>query len=118
MLIKALKGKIHRATVTGSVVDYPGSIGIDTDLLAAAGILVYEHVLLVNVTNGARVDTYVVPADAGCGEVPVLGAAGRRLSAGDIVIIMNFALYTEYEMAKQKLQVVITDEKSKVTELL
>ena len=118
MLSKALKGKIHRATVTGSKVDYPGSIGIDTDLLAAAGILVYEHVLLVNVTNGERVDTYVVPAEAGSGEVSVLGAAARLFSAGDIVIIMNFALYSEDEMAEHKPKVVIPDEKNKISKIL
>ena len=118
MLIKALKGKIHRATVTGSKVDYPGSIGIDTDLLSAAGILVYEHVLLVNVTNGARVDTYVVPAEAGSGEVTVLGAAARLFSAGDIVIIMNFAQYSPDEMADHKPKVVIPDENNKIAKIL
>ena len=118
MLRKALKGKIHRATVTGSIIDYPGSIGIDTDLLNAAGILPYEHVLLVNVSNGARVDTYVVPADAGSGEVSVLGAAARSFSPGDIVIIMNFALYSEDEMAEHKPKVVIPDEKNKIAKIL
>ncbi len=118
MLSKALKGKIHRATVTGSKVDYPGSIGVDTDLLTAAGILPYEHVLLANITNGARVDTYVVPAPAGSGEVTVLGAAARQFSIGDIVIIMNFALYSPDEMADHKPKVVIPDEKNKITKIL
>ena len=118
MLIKALKGKIHRATVTGSKVDYPGSISIDTDLLDAAGILVYEHVLVVNVTNGARVDTYVVPAAAGSGEVTVLGAAAHQFSPGNIVIIMNFAQYSPEEMAEHKPKVVIPDEKNKITKIL
>ena len=63
MLIKALKGKIHRARVTQTKIDYPGSVGIDEQIMEKAGIVPYEEVLLANVTNGARVETYVVPAD-------------------------------------------------------
>jgi aspartate 1-decarboxylase len=118
MLYKALKGKIHRATVTASTVDYPGSIGVDPVLLEAAGILPYEHVLLVNITNGARVDTYVIPADTGSGEVNVLGAAALHFSPGDIVIIMNFALFTPEEMKCHKPKVVIPDENNKIKEVI
>ena len=113
MLVKALKGKIHRGTVTGSKVDYPGSIGVDTDLLEATGILPYEEVLLANVTNGQRVETYVVPAPAGSGEITVLGAAARKFSPGDIVIIMNFAYYTPEEMKDIKPKVIMPDENNK-----
>jgi aspartate 1-decarboxylase len=60
MLVKALKGKIHRGRVTSTKIDYPGSIGVDSELLAAANIRPYEEVLLANVTNGERVETYVV----------------------------------------------------------
>ena len=118
MLIRALKGKIHRATVTGAKVDYPGSIGIDTDLLDAAGIKPYEVVLLANVTNGERLETYVVPAPAGSGEVTILGAAARKFNPGDIVIMMNFAYYTPEEMETIKPKVVCPDENNKPVRIL
>ncbi len=112
MLIKALKGKIHRATVTATKVDYPGSIGIDTDLLEATGIAPYEAILLANVSNGERLETYVVPAPAGSGDIIILGAAARMFSPGDIVIMMNFAFYTPEEMATHKPKVVCPDAKN------
>ncbi|MHC4854986.1 MAG: aspartate 1-decarboxylase [Planctomycetota bacterium] len=110
MFIKALKAKIHRGRVTATKIDYPGSIGIDEAILKAAGILPYEEVLVANVTNGERVETYVVPAPAGSREITVLGAAARLFSPGDIVIIMNFAYYTPDEMAALKPKVLACDE--------
>ena len=118
MFIRALKGKIHRATITETKVDYPGSIGIDSDLLDAAGIRPYEVVLVANVTNGSRVETYVVPVPAGSGEVSVLGAAARQFSPGDIVIIMNFAHFSPEEMDVHKPKVVIPDENNKIVKIL
>ena len=114
MFIKALKGKIHRATVTATKVHYPGSIAVDTDLLDATGIRIYEAILLANVTNGERVETYVVPAPAGSGDVIILGAAARMFSAGDIVIMMNFAYYTPEEMDTHKPKVICPDENNKI----
>ena len=110
MLVKALKAKIHRARVTSTKIDYPGSIGIDTEILAAAGIRPYEEVLLANVSNGERVEPYVVPSPAGSKEICVLGAAARLFSPGDIVIIMNFGYYTPEEMDALKSKVVVCDE--------
>ena len=110
MRVKALKGKIHRGRVTSTKIDYPGSIGIDSELLAAAGIRPYEEVLLANVTNGERVETYVVPSPPGSKEISILGAAARLFSPGDIVIIMNFAYYSPEEMDTIKPTVVICDE--------
>jgi aspartate 1-decarboxylase len=114
MLVKALKGKIHRATVSATKIDYPGSIGIDVDLLNAAGIAPYEAVLLANVTNGERLETYVVPSPAGSGEVAILGAAARKFSKGDLVIILNFALFSPEELAGYKPKVVCPDENNKI----
>jgi aspartate 1-decarboxylase len=118
MLIKALKGKIHRATVTATKVDYPGSVGVDSDLLEATGILPYEAVLIANVTNGSRVETYVVPAPAGSGDIEILGAAAKMFSPGDIVIFMNFAWYTPDEAANLKPKVVIPDEHNRIKRIL
>ncbi len=110
MFIKALKAKIHRGRVTATKIDYPGSIGIDEDMLKATGIMPYEEVLVANVTNGERVETYVVPAEAGSGDIVVLGAAARLFSQGDIVIIMNFAYYSPDEMKELKPKVLVCDE--------
>lgn len=112
MLIKALKGKIHRARVTQTKIDYPGSIGIDENILKEAGIAPYEEVLLANVTNGARVETYVVPAPAGSRDIIILGAAARFFDPGDIVIIMNFAYFAPEEMKDLKPKVLLCDEQN------
>jgi aspartate 1-decarboxylase len=110
MLVKALKGKIHRCRVTQTKIDYPGSIGVDEDMLKAVGISLYEEVLLANVTNGERVETYVVPAPTGSGDIIILGAAARLFSPGDIVIIMNFAYYSPEELKTHKPKVLVCDE--------
>lgn len=118
MFVKALKAKIHRATVTNSELEYPGSIGIDSDLLEASGIRPYEAVLLANVNNGERLETYAVPEEAGSGKISVLGAAARKFEPGDIVIIINFAFYTPDEFQGHKPTVVIPDENNKIKQIL
>lgn len=92
-------GKIHRATVTGADVNYIGSISIDTDLLEKANILVGQKVDVVDVTNGARLSTYTIPAPAGSGTVQLNGAAAHLVSTGDLVIIMAYA-YMPDSMAR------------------
>ncbi|MGE4285682.1 MAG: aspartate 1-decarboxylase [Phycisphaerae bacterium] len=117
MFVKALKAKIHRATVTDSELEYPGSIGIDNDLLEASGIRPYEAVLLANVNNGERVETYVVPEEAGSGYIRVLGAAAHKFTKGDIIIIINFAFFNEQEFAAHKPTVVIPDAANRIVEV-
>ena len=112
MLVKALKGKIHRGRVTQTKIDYPGSIGIDEEMLKAAGIMNYEEVLVANVTNGERLETYAVPAPAGSKDIVILGAAARHFSPGDIVIIMNFGYFTPEEMKDLKPKILICDEEN------
>ncbi|MBL7215050.1 MAG: aspartate 1-decarboxylase [Phycisphaerae bacterium] len=112
MLVKALKGKIHRGRVTQTKIDYPGSIGIDEEMLKAAGIMNYEEVLVANVTNGERVETYVVPAPPGSKDIVILGAAARHFSPADVVIIMNFGYFTPDEMKNLKPKVLICDEQN------
>jgi len=114
MFVKALKSKIHRATVTESRLEYPGSIGIDSDLLKAAGIMPYEAVLLADVTNGSRLETYVIPEEAGSGKVTILGAAAHLINPGDIIIIINFGFFTQEELAVHKPTIVIPDEHNKI----
>ncbi|WP_461171389.1 aspartate 1-decarboxylase [Trueperella pyogenes] len=84
-------GKIHRATVTGADVNYVGSVTVDHDLLEAADILPGEQVDVVDVTNGARLTTYVIPGERGKGEVKLNGAAAHLVSVGHLVIIMCYS---------------------------
>jgi len=114
MLIKVLKSKLHRATVTDASLHYPGSIGIDSELLEAVGIVAYEHVLVVDLNNGNRLETYVVPAEAGSGKIEILGAAAHLIKSGDIVIIMNFALCSPEEAAQLKPKIAVLDENNKI----
>ena len=118
MFIKALKGKIHRATVTDVRVDYPGSLGVDPRLMEAAGILPYEEVLVANVSTGARVETYAIPAEPGSGKIEVLGAAAKLFTRGDIVIIMNFGYYSPQEMKDLKPKVVLVDSRNQFQRML
>ena len=98
--------------MTHCQVEYPGSIGIDEEMLKAANILPYEKVLLANATNGARLETYAIPAPAGSREIKVLGAAAKLFDPGDVIIIMNFGFYSPEEMQTLKPTVIVCDEKN------
>lgn len=104
------KSKIHRATVTDARLHYVGSITIDEALCEAADILPYERVQVVNVHNGARFETYVMPGRRESGEVRVNGAAARLVAPGDLVIIISYAHYTEEEARAHVPVVVFVDE--------
>lgn len=95
-----LRGKIHRATVTETRLDYEGSITIDEDLLNRAGIWVGEKVTIADVNNGSRFDTYTLPGKRGSGIIAVNGAAAHLVSEGDLVIIMAYELVDEPIKAK------------------
>jgi aspartate 1-decarboxylase len=110
---KLLHGKIHGATVTGTAVDYEGSIGIDADLLKAAGILPNESVHVWNVTNGERFETYAIVSPAGSGAVVVNGAAAHKTNVGDTVIVAAFAWLTEKELRRHKPSIILVDSKNR-----
>ncbi|MFC7788123.1 aspartate 1-decarboxylase [Microbacterium sp. MAHUQ-60] len=95
-----LKSKIHRATITGSDLNYVGSITIDADLLDAADILPHEQVHVVDVDNGARFVTYTIAGERGSGAIQVNGAAARLVHYGDTVIVISYAEYTREELAE------------------
>ncbi len=114
MLLKILKSKLHRARVTDAKLHYPGSIAIDSALMESAGILPYESVLVADVDNGNRLETYVVPAPAGSGDVVVLGAAAQLMEKKDIIIILGFAFMTPEEAEGFKPRVVVLDEDNKI----
>ena len=110
MQIQILKSKLHRGTVTSSTLHYPGSIGIDPVLMEAAGIVSYEKVLVADLNNGNRLETYVVPAEEGSGAIEILGAAAQLMHVGDLVIILAFATCTPEEATKVKPKVVVLGE--------
>lgn len=90
-----LRAKIHRARVTAADLHYVGSITIDADLLEAAGIAEYEFVQVVDIDNGARLETYVIAGEPGSGVVQLNGAAARLVQVGDLVIVMAYELTDE-----------------------
>jgi len=112
-----LSCKIHRATVTAADVNYAGSITLDKELMDAAGLLDYERVQVVDVTNGARLETYAIPGEPGSGTVQLNGAAARIVDVGDVVIVMAYAQLYESEAADWQPRVVHVDEKNRVTEI-
>ena len=115
MFVKILKSKLHRARVTETKLHYPGSIAIDSSLMEAAGILPYESVLIADLDNGNRLETYVVPAEAGSGQIVILGAAAQLIKQKDIVIILSFALLTPEEAKEFKPKIVVLDENNNIT---
>ena len=114
MFVKLLKSKLHRARVTDVKLHYPGSIAIDSALIEAAGILPYESVLVADVNNGNRLETYVVPAQAGSGEIVILGAAAQLIKPKDTVIILSFGYVTPDEAKDVKPKVVVLNENNEI----
>lgn len=109
-----LAGKIHRATVTEVNVDYEGSITIDPSLLEASGILPYEKVQVLDITNGARLETYAIEGERGSGEVCVNGAAAHLFHKGDLVIILHFVQVENEEAPHVKPQIVRVDARNHI----
>jgi aspartate 1-decarboxylase len=95
---RLMKSKIHRALVTDADVDYVGSITIDRDLMDAADLLEYEQVAVVDVDNGARLETYVIEGARGSGEICLNGAAAHLVHPGDRVIIISYADYDDADL--------------------
>ena len=113
-MLKILKSKLHRATVTVSRLDYPGSIEIDSDLRKMVGLEPYELVLIADLNNGNRLETYVVPGPAGGKDIVILGAAARLINPDDRIIILNFAYLTEEELKTHKPKIAVLDDKNNV----
>jgi aspartate 1-decarboxylase len=111
-----LSAKIHRVRVTAADLENPGSISLDRDLMDAAGIVDHERVQVVDVTNGARLETYVIPAERGSGTVQLNGAAAHLVHVNDIVIVMAYALVAEEAVRTWMPTVVFVDEHNRVRE--
>ena len=114
MQLQLIKGKIHRARLTHCDLDYEGSLEIDIDYLKKAEILPYEKILVVNATNGERLETYSIPVEAGSRVFRLNGAAAHKGNVGDIVTIMAFGILDEKEAQGFQPKVVVLNEKNDV----
>ncbi len=114
MYRQMLQSKIHRAVLTDANLDYVGSITIDADLLAAADILPFEKVQVVNNNNGQRFETYVIEGERGTGCICLNGAAARLGQPGDILIILSYVQMEEERARKHKPKLVFVDENNRL----
>ena len=108
------KSKIHRATVTKADLHYVGSVTIDADLMDAADLLPGEQVVIVDVTNGARLETYVIEGERGSGVIGINGAAAHLVKAGDLVIIISYAAMSDADAKAYIPSVVFVDKANKI----
>ena len=109
-----LKSKIHRATVTQADLHYVGSVTVDEDLMDAADLLAGEQVAIVDVTNGARLETYVIPGERGSGVIGINGAAARLVHPGDLVILIAYGQMDDAEARAYVPRVVFVDADNRV----
>lgn len=109
-----LRCKIHNARVTEKCLVYEGSLTVDSLLMEAAGLVPYEMVKVYNVANGERFDTYVIPGEAGKGDICLNGAAARKGEIGDMVIIVSYGISTEEEARGHEPKLVFVDEKNRI----
>jgi aspartate 1-decarboxylase len=108
------KSKIHRGRVTGSDLNYVGSITVDADLLDAADILEHELVHVLDIDNGARFETYTIAGERGSGEMCINGAAARLVHTGDRVIVVSYAEYDAEELKTYEPRVVHVDDDNRI----
>ncbi|MPZ66489.1 MAG: aspartate 1-decarboxylase [Pseudonocardiaceae bacterium] len=111
-----LKSKIHRATVTHADLHYVGSVTVDEDLMDAADLLAGEQVAIVDITNGARLETYVIPGQRGSGVIGINGAAAHLVAPGDLVILISYAVMADAEAHWYRPKVVFVDAGNRAVE--
>jgi aspartate 1-decarboxylase len=112
-----MKSKIHRATVTQADLDYVGSVTLDAELMEAADLLDGEQVAILDITNGARIETYAIPGPRGSGVIGINGAAAHLVHPGDLVIIMSYAMLGDAEARSLKPRVVHVDERNRIVKV-
>jgi aspartate 1-decarboxylase len=117
MMRVMMKSKIHRATITQADLHYVGSVTLDRALMEAADLLEGEQVAIVDVTNGARIETYVIAGERGSRVIGINGAAAHLIHAGDLVIIISYALLTDAEARELRPHIVHVDEKNQIVKL-
>lgn len=112
-----MKSKIHRATVTQADLHYVGSVTLDTELMEAADLLEGEQVAIVDITNGARLETYVIPGERGSGVIGINGAAAHLVRPGDLVIIISYGAMEDKEARAFQPKIVHVDQKNRIIKL-
>lgn len=112
-----LKSKLHRATVTQADLHYVGSVTIDQDLLEAADLLPGEQVAIVDINNGARLETYTIAGPRGSGMIGINGAAARLVQTGDLVIIISYATMTDVDARTYQPRIVHVDAENRIVRL-
>ncbi|WP_024800921.1 aspartate 1-decarboxylase [Nocardia sp. BMG51109] len=117
MLRTMMKSKIHRATVTHADLHYVGSVTVDPDLLDAADLLEGEQVCIVDIDNGARLETYVIAGERGSGVIGINGAAAHLVHPGDLVILIAYGMLDESELRDYAPRVVFVDECNRAVQL-
>ena len=115
MFIEILKGKIHRATVTDADLHYVGSLTLDADLMDAAGFKEYEKTHVLDITNGNRIETYVICGERGSGKVCINGAAAHLINKNDLVIIVAYCQLDNIEVQNYKPKIVHVNTENKIT---
>ena len=115
MLIKLLKSKIHRDIVTDANLDYEGSIAIDSELMKSAKIQNYEKVHVLDITNGARLETYAIPDTSGSKSICINGAAAHLIKTGDRVIILSYCTLDKSESNNHKPKIIRLNHKNHIT---
>lgn len=116
MFVTLMKSKIHRAKVTETNLNYVGSITIDPTLMKAAGLYINEKVQICNLTNGNRLETYVIEGEADSGEICINGAAAHLVNEGDIVIIISYGIIDKQEVDSFKPKIVFVDPDNKIVD--
>lgn len=117
MLRTMLQAKLHRVTVTHADINYEGSCGIDEALLEVAGLREFQYIELYNINNGERFSTYIIKAPRGSGEISLNGAAARKATIGDLLIICAYSTYSEAELSSYQPTVVLVDSKNRAVKI-
>lgn len=116
MIRNLLNAKLHRATVTAADLHYEGSISIDRDLMDAVDLVEQEQVHVVDITNGARLETYVIAAPRGSGEIQINGAAAHLVHPGDLIIIMSYVGVPEEQLHEHAPRIALVNERNRIVE--
>lgn len=115
MLVETFKSKIHRVKVTEANLNYIGSVTIDEELIDAAGMFVNQRVQIVNINNGERLETYIIPGKRGSGVICLNGPAARKVEVGDTVIIIAYGFMEESNARKYEPTVIFPDENNRLS---
>jgi aspartate 1-decarboxylase len=113
-----LKSKIHRATITEADLNYEGSLTIDKELMDAVDLHPYERVMVYNINNGERFDTYAIEGKAGSGTIGLNGAAARKGLHGDMIIIVSYAYFTEEDLKDYQPKIVVLNKSNRIKKWL